>query len=278
MKRVITASIFLAVILASIIIGSWALALFLLTIMFFGMKELTNMMYAKALHPNKQIAYISCVLYTLIGLFNRWDLFVIVTVFCSIYAFIAILKRGPKARVIDIGATLLCFIYGGVLPVHFLFLRNMDAGQLLFYNFNFDNSIAYVFLMVIGITMTDVFAYYIGKNFGKTKLWPEVSPKKTIEGAAGGALFAILACLVIGYFINLSFWQSFFAGVIITASAQFGDLFESMIKRDAGTKDSSDILPGHGGFLDRADSYIFTVAATYYYFYYFVAYPIFLVR
>ena len=104
-------------------------------------------------------------------------------------------------------------------------------------------------------------------------MWEVISPKKTIEGAIGGAFFAILSAVIVGYIVHLELWQSLLAGVVITLAAQFGDLFESMLKRDAGTKDSSNILPGHGGFLDRADSYVFTVAVTYYFFYYIVVNP-----
>ena len=120
----------------------------------------------------------------------------------------------------------------------------------------------------------DTGGYFIGIMFGKHKLCEKLSPKKTIEGSLAGAISSILLALLLGNDIGLQIWQSFCLGLIITVFAQLGDLVESMMKRDAGAKDASDILPGHGGFLDRADSYIFTVAATYCYFYYFVSsYP-----
>ena len=100
---------------------------------------------------------------------------------------------------------------------------------------------------------------------------PVVSPKKTVEGALGGTFLAVLSALVVGYFINLPWYHALIAGLLVTVFAQLGDLSESLLKRDAGVKDSGSSLPGHGGFLDRTDSYIFTIPVLFYYLKYFVA-------
>ena len=91
-----------------------------------------------------------------------------------------------------------------------------------------------------------------------------------MEGAIGGTIAGILMSVLIGNFIGLSITHSLIAGFILSLTAQLGDLVESMFKREVGIKDSGTILPGHGGMLDRADSYIFTAAAGFYYFKYFV--------
>ena len=117
---------------------------------------------------------------------------------------------------------------------------------------------------------TDVGAYVCGSKFGKTPLAPVVSPKKTVEGAVGGSILALCTAMFIGWLIHIEWYQSLIAGFLITLFAQVGDLAESLIKRDAGVKDSGNSLPGHGGFLDRADSYLFSTPVAYFYFNYFV--------
>ncbi len=273
-KRAITAWIFLGITITAVIIGGWALWVFLTALMCFGMKELLAMMNSKDLNPSVVTSYLSCLIFFTLGTLSQIQYLHLATIFLIILAFLVILKRGENARIRDIGATLICVIYGGLFPSHFLFLRNIDAGTFNLLGYDMSLALGFVFLMVICITATDVFAYFGGCKFGKHKLWPAVSPKKTIEGSVAGIFGSLLFSLLIGYFIGLELWQSIAVGLVITISAQLGDLIESSMKRDAGAKDASDILPGHGGFLDRADSYIFTTATTYYFFYYFVVYPI----
>lgn len=111
-------------------------------------------------------------------------------------------------------------------------------------------------LMFVVIWGADVGAYFFGKTMGRHKLAPVVSPNKTWEGAIGGLVTATVLSSVAAYFIGLSFSLSWFVllAVILVVVSVIGDLFESMLKRQAGIKDSSQILPGHGGLLDRLDS------------------------
>ena len=275
-KRSITGWIFLFVILAAVYFGGWAFGAFLLILLIFGMSELLKMLHSKNLYPSVTTCYLSSFLFMFLGCIGKIQFLHLATIVLIICAFLTILKRGKSARIKDIGATLLCMVYGGILPSHFLFLRNMDAGTINLLGIdNFSLALGYVIMLVVCITATDVGAYFIGCKFGKHKLWEAVSPKKTIEGSAAGAIFAILFALGIGSALEMAWWQSLLAGITITLFAQLGDLVESMMKRDASVKDASDILPGHGGFLDRADSYIFTVAIAYYFFYYIVVHPVF---
>ncbi|MFM1878735.1 MAG: hypothetical protein RLZZ241_1601 [Bacteroidota bacterium] len=118
-----------------------------------------------------------------------------------------------------------------------------------------------IFIM---IWLSDSFAYLVGKAIGKTPLFPSVSPKKTIEGTLGGALAALAAAPVLGYFTPVLDTQQWLAiAVILIAMGNFGDLIESKFKRIAGLKDSGAILPGHGGMLDRLDSLIFAAPFAY---------------
>jgi len=114
------------------------------------------------------------------------------------------------------------------------------------------------------IWMNDSFAYLVGKQFGKNKLYPSVSPKKTVAGAVGGLLFGLLAAVLIAQIdplLSLSQWLILATVVVITGN--LGDLLESKFKRVAGVKDSGAILPGHGGMLDRLDSLIFAAPFAY---------------
>lgn len=127
-----------------------------------------------------------------------------------------------------------------------------------------------IFLILIA-KITDTGAFFVGKLFGRTKMAPEISPKKTWEGAVGGTLAAI-ACAAIYYIATdyalpadvhgLSLWSTVGLGFIVSVFAQFGDLSESMLKRDANIKDSNN-LPGLGGLLDIVDSLVFTTPIVY---------------
>lgn len=114
------------------------------------------------------------------------------------------------------------------------------------------------------IWIHDTGAYLVGKSVGKTPLMKRISPKKTIEGLIGGLILGALSILLFALFFPiLPMHQLFFLGFVIMVFANFGDLFESMWKRQLGVKDSGKSLPGHGGFLDRLDSLLFALPAVY---------------
>jgi len=127
---------------------------------------------------------------------------------------------------------------------------------------------AFAQLLIMGIFIlvwvNDTFAYIVGSTIGRTKLYPEVSPKKTVEGTIGGFIFAILAAYIMGQYdsiINPNQWMILAAIIVISGS--LGDLVESKFKRVANVKDSGAILPGHGGMLDRLDSMVFAAPFAY---------------
>lgn len=122
------------------------------------------------------------------------------------------------------------------------------------------------FLLIITVWVMDTAAYFFGKKFGKNQL-TAVSPKKTWEGAIAGFVFAIGTAILIAKFTNggISYGRAAALGVIIGIFGQMSDIAESMIKRAVGAKDSSNLLPGHGGIMDRFDSYIFLAPAVYYF-------------
>ena len=131
-----------------------------------------------------------------------------------------------------------------------------------------ENGFYYLALVVLVCTVTDVFAYFIGKAFGKHKLSPKVSPKKTVEGSVGGIVFSALIVYTIAHIFDIATAHYVNYGYLIlwcivtSLVAQFSDLSMSVIKRITGTKDFGDVFPGHGGILDRFDSYLFAVPFT----------------
>jgi len=183
----------------------------------------------------------------------------------------------PHTTIADIATTILGFIYVGFLPCHMLLLRNLyPPGMEAIANPVQQPGLAYVWAAIFGILGTDVFAYYSGRKWGKTLLYPQISPKKTVEGAIGGFVAAIFWIMLVVYLSDNflfpnhpfqgNFWQAPLMGAVVSVAAQLGDLCESLLKRDAGMKDSSTLItiPGHGGILDRGDSWIFAAAVSYY--------------
>lgn len=181
----------------------------------------------------------------------------------------------PPATIADIATTILGFIYVGFLPSHLVLLRNLTPpGMDQIANPLQQPGLAYVWVSLFIVWATDVFAYYAGKKWGKRLLYPEISPKKTVEGAIGGLVAAILWATLVVYTADHYFffchpfqfklWQAPLMGAVVSVAAQLGDLCESLLKRDAGMKDSSSIIPGHGGFLDRGDSMLFGAPVGYY--------------
>ncbi len=147
-------------------------------------------------------------------------------------------------------------IYLGVAFPAWSFVRHLDGGQYL------------VLLAIVPACLCDTFAYVAGKAFGRRKFAPQVSPNKTMEGYAG----ALVGALVGSFIVKLTFFPDLHAlwviglSLVIWVVSPFGDLIESFMKRSIGVKDSGNLIPGHGGILDRLDALIFTAPAAYLYF------------
>ncbi|MBE7048100.1 MAG: phosphatidate cytidylyltransferase [Ruminococcaceae bacterium] len=150
-------------------------------------------------------------------------------------------------------------IYGVIFPLYLTYIRSMEWG------------VALVFLPFLGAWMPDTFAYFIGCRFGKHKLIPGVSPNKTIEGAAGAVFGSIVTFTLYGFILTYGFHLQVCYPALIGLSllcsivAQFGDLTASVIKREYNMKDFGNLIPGHGGILDRVDSLLFIAPVVYYF-------------
>ncbi|MDX2360944.1 MAG: phosphatidate cytidylyltransferase [Crocinitomicaceae bacterium] len=196
---------------------------------------------------------------------NIFYLTVVPLVFLGVLAEIWRKKENP---LINVGVTVLGIVYVTV-PFVLMALFNLENQTSLHQH----NSFPLLAGMFILIWMNDTFAYLSGRFFGKTKLIERISPNKTWEGTIGGVIFTIAAGFAIGLIFDdqhITFWV--ISAIIIAPCAAVGDLLESLFKRNMGVKDSGNILPGHGGILDRFDATLFTapffIAWTFIYMYF----------
>jgi phosphatidate cytidylyltransferase len=166
----------------------------------------------------------------------------------------AVLSGSSKGAVSRVSAGVLLALFPVWSLAHLIFYLDSET---------FRRSLLFLLLCV---WVCDSAAYYVGSTMGKRKLAPGISPNKTVEGSVAGILGSMVAALLLNAFSLVSWpiWFAFLAGALIAVFAQLGDLAESMIKRDAGVKDSGNLIPGHGGVLDRVDALLFTVPIFYY--------------
>ncbi len=159
----------------------------------------------------------------------------------------------------DMAFTMLAFLYIPFLLMHLVMLRQTSHGT------------QWLFVVMLVVMTNDSAAYYTGSAFGRHKLYPLVSPNKSIEGALGGVVGSICGTMLakFTFFSQLSLVDALFTAIFIGILGQTGDLFESLLKRSFGVKDTGTIFPGHGGMLDRLDSILFAGPAMYYYATYF---------
>jgi len=178
---------------------------------------------------------------------------------------------GPSTLA-DAAATIFAPVYIGLPLGALAAVRGDHGGMGMSSVLIWDTSGRLILLLLLGvIVVSDSAQYYTGRAFGRRALAPTISPKKTIEGAIGGVIFATAAMAIGGHYIFASpIWMLALLGAVISMLGIVGDLFESLLKRSAGVKDSSNLIPGHGGVLDRIDSWLFA-APVYYIFVRFMA-------
>ena len=176
-----------------------------------------------------------------------------------------LLRRGPQEKAFTSWAwTIAGILYVGWLLSHLVAIRGLDDGR------------NWVFLALFTTFAADTAAFFAGRAFGRHLLAPRISPGKTWEGAIAGVFGAILVSLFFTlpelfavsnplHLQELACWQAILLGLLVSIFGHLGDLVESLFKRNMGVKDSSQLIPGHGGVLDRMDSVVFTCIVVYYY-------------
>ncbi len=264
--RFITGVIISIISIGAIILGSIPLYILLLVIISLCSREFVQILRHKGFHPSLHIILFSGIIFATLTFFHRFNMVPSMLSLTIVASFLIVLFRGRQPYIVNVATTTLGALYCGWLPCHLLLIRQIGMNRVSAFQFSYPEGLFLLLFVFLAVAITDIGAYYFGVKFGKHKLAEVVSPKKTIEGAIGGAICAVLISSIGALYTTLSLFQAILGGLIITLSAQLGDLSESLIKRDAGVKDSSDILPGHGGMLDRFDGYIFAIPISYYYF------------
>ncbi|EGJ32356.1 MULTISPECIES: phosphatidate cytidylyltransferase [Moorena] len=285
--RIFSGIVAIALAMGMILLGGWYFTIGFCVIVYLGQLELFQLVKAKGMVPaTKSTMFVSQLLLITATISPTLAdaVFPIAGTFICFY----LLFQPKIATIADIGASILGLLYGGYLPGYWVRLRvgltetsslARDAtvaatnlpGSEYWSNFSINLShipagLSTTLLAFSCIWAADIGAYTFGKFFGRTRL-SMISPKKTVEGAIFGLVSSIAVGIAGAWYLNWPCWQlsGTMFGVMIGVASLLGDLTESLMKRDAGVKDSGQLIPGHGGILDRTDSYVFTAPLVYYF-------------
>ena len=210
-----------------------------------GLKEMYSVFRIKGFNPISIVAICSCTLALIHNIFTI-PTYITVLSYFSLFVYTATLVICNIHNILDLGITILGALYI-IIPFECIFKVYEINNQ----SFN----LAWIIFFIA--FSNDIFAYFIGKNFGKRKLIPNVSPNKTIEGSIGGVLGTAAVLSLLSIVVGFNMGIMIIVAILGSILAQIGDLFASSIKRYSGVKDFSNMIPGHGGIVDRFDSILF---------------------
>ncbi|MCC3430417.1 MAG: phosphatidate cytidylyltransferase, partial [Microcoleus sp. PH2017_04_SCI_O_A] len=287
-SRILSGIVAIVLALGMIIMGGWYFTLGFGVIVYLGQLEYFQLARAKGIAPaGKTTLVVSQILLITAALAPQLvdAMFPLAGTFICFY----LLFQPKLSTIADIAASILGLFYGGYLPSYWIRLRvgldpanvaTTQFSQLVASNLpvNIYSSQSWTSSSSISLGLTsllvaflciwaaDIGAYFVGKFFGRTSL-SHISPKKTVEGAVFGVCGSIAVAAAWSWYLQWPGWPYTGAafGLLIGVASLLGDLTESMMKRDAGVKDSGQLIPGHGGILDRTDSYVFTAPLVYYF-------------
>lgn len=284
LSRIVSSIVAIALALGIIILGGWYFTLGIGILIVLAQREYFRLVRAKGVEPaGKMTLIVSLLLLLSATVAPKVAPNITDAIFClggTIICFYLLFQ--PKiATIADIASSILGLFYTGYLPTFWVRLRvnlpdSNNASNLPFDGYwpdswlnpsHFPTALTLTFLVMACIWAADIGAYTMGKSFGRTRL-SDISPKKTVEGAAFGILGSLIVAELGAWYFGFPAWQisGVMLGALIGTTSLLGDLTESMMKRDAGVKDSGQLIPGHGGILDRTDSYVFTAPLVYYFF------------
>ncbi|SFT51838.1 phosphatidate cytidylyltransferase [Lishizhenia tianjinensis] len=257
--RSLTGAAFVGLIIGGLYFGEYTTVGVLSLFIVLGLSEFYRLFRnSKTVSPDEKIGMVGGISILFVLIYMRWEFldakYIVLLLPLTFLALIPELFRKSKSPLSNVAVTVFGWVYV-ILPLFLVMaLKDVEAkeGQ---------------WLIPVGmftiIWSNDTFAYLTGRMIGKNKLFERISPKKTWEGTVGGIVFAMFAGYLFSELTNMSlvFWIP--AAFLAAFGAIFGDLFESMIKRSLGIKDSGNILPGHGGILDRFDATLFAAPLFY---------------
>jgi phosphatidate cytidylyltransferase len=258
LHRWLTAAVGLPILAMIIAIGpGWLLLALVLLVTAGGLLELSSLLLAGT---KAWLRMLTWSMGLLLPLATYWKgllgltVATVATVFVALTVHLFLYAKQEKVLP-SLGATVFSQLYIPFLISHVLLLFRVPSGR------------QWIFLLFFVVFSCDTGAFYVGRRWGRHKLWPAVSPGKTIEGAIGGLFSAVAVSLLVGTLLPLDVPTVGFllaSGFVLALVGQVGDLMESMLKRVSQVKDAGGILPGHGGLLDRLDSLIFAFPVMYY--------------
>lgn len=275
-SRIVSGIIAIILALTATFLGGWYFTLMFAAIVYLGQLEYFDLVRATGIAPAAKTTLVVSQVLLFIATVSATLTDAVMPVAGTFICFYLLFQ--PKlATIADISTSILGLFYGGYLPSYWVRMRALDSAinsnlplggyWIDWTNFNhLPQGLTVTLLTFCCIWAADIGAYTIGKFFGRTRL-SDISPKKTVEGAVFGVSASVVVAVAGAWYLDWSGWPwtGLTLGLLIGIASLLGDLTESMMKRDAGVKDSGQLIPGHGGILDRADSYVFTAPLVYYF-------------
>jgi len=273
-QRALTAIVGIPVLLTLTYLGGWYLGIPVILLSLLGLREFFRLAAGSGLKPCRWIGYLAAValLATAVaGGAKTTEPSYLLPQLLALAVGAALveqfLRPAPPGAVANAGAVVLGVLYLPFLLSYLVKLRGLFFESMFLFGSGLvvERGACWVVLLIFTCWAEDTAAYGIGKALGRHKLCPKISPGKTVEGSAAGWLGAVVVAAGLGGVCGLPLIHGVALGAIIGVVGQLGDLSKSIMKRQAGVKDSGTILPGHGGVLDRFDSLLFSAPAAYYY-------------
>jgi phosphatidate cytidylyltransferase len=259
--RLLVALILIPIAIVLVWQGGEVFALGLVVLGVIALGELYTLM--ERVRPPALAGFLTLVALLAAALYGEQRHVVMVLVAAFPVTFVLALARPRRANVSwAIAVTMFGVLWIGLPMVHAIWLRDLSIEQD---GKTIATGMGLVFDVLIATFVGDTFAYFVGRAYGRSQFAPLISPKKTLEGLLGGIVGGTLAFWCAGLYQDwLTGWDALLIGFLVAIAAPFGDLFESLIKRDLAVKDTGTLFGAHGGVLDRLDAVLFTVVVGYY--------------